>query len=83
MIKMKNYYDLTLRGKYQSCKKAITILLDNQNASNNEICNCLNNCEDFGLNDCNVENLRKAVLDWNKYRGYMNYCPLNEVKELL
>lgn len=80
---MKDYNDLTLKGKFQRCKKAIAILQDNQNSSNDEIYHWLNDCQDLGLDNCNVGNLRNAILEWNKYRGYTNYCPLNEVKELL
>lgn len=81
---MKSYYMLTLKGKFQRCKKALGILEDNVNSSlSQRVYDALNKCMDNKLNESNVEDLKQEILEANKHRGYTNYCPLEEIETIL
>lgn len=83
---MKNYNELTTKGKWLRCKKALEILeiIHHSHPSDiiYEICFQL---EDNGLKDNEemIEKLRKEILRNNKYHGYTNVCPDKRIISLL
>lgn len=83
---MKNYNELTLRGKYLRCKRALERLeMIHHSHPNDRIYELLYYIQDNGLkdNEETVDRLRREILENNKYHGYTNYCPDKQVVELL
>lgn len=79
-----NWNELNKEEKKERCKKAISVLKVNINSSN---------CLDLAIDELNgfedtdnldyLEDCRKEIIKANKYRGYSNYCPLEEVEEMM
>lgn len=83
---MKEYRELTLKGKWLRCKKALERLeMISHSHPNDRIYECLYYIQDNGLKDNEevVERLRKELLENNKYHGYANYCPDKQIVALL
>lgn len=80
---MKRFSELTKKGKYQRCKKAIKILeMHHCSQLSGRIYD-----EFYGYidtkNEAYLDDLRSKLLEENKYRGYTDFNPLDSVKTLL
>lgn len=83
---MKEYRELTLKGKWLRCKKALERLeIIHHGHPSDRIYQFIYYIEDNGLkySEEEIERLRKEILENNKYHGYSNYCPDKKIVELL
>lgn len=80
---MKGFGELTKKGKYSRCKKAIQILEKSGNSSLST-----HIYDDYYAyidtrDEIYLDHLRVKLLEENKYRGYTDFNPLDSVKTLL
>lgn len=80
---MKGFSELTKKGKYRRCKRAITILemhCCSQLSSRiyDDLYGYIDTKDEIYLDD-----LRDKLLEENLYRGYTNFNPLDSVKRIL
>lgn len=83
---MKEYRELTLKGKWLRCKKALERLeIIHHGHASDRIYEDLYYIQDNGLKDNEevVERLRNRIIEENKHHGFINYCPDKKIVELL
>ena len=80
---MKMFNELTKSGKKKRINKALSIFDCNCSVVLNKTYEQLNKYDDNDNDETYLDKARDELLKANKYRGYTNYCPIQEVEELL
>lgn len=83
---MKEYRELTIKGKWLRCKRALERLeMIHHGHPSDRIYEHLYYIQDNGLKDNEevVERLRNRIIEENKHHGYTNFCPDKQILALL